>query len=355
MMEYLRNAWYVAAWSDEVAPGEILARTIMDEPVAVFRTADGSPAAVLDQCPHRFAPFSAGSIKDGVLVCGYHGLGFDRDGRCVVNPHGPVPRNGAVKSYPITDKYKAAWIWMGEAADADPGLIPDLAFLEEAPASAFSEGKLLSGKGDYQLYVDNIMDLSHVDYVHPDTLGGGAVTQARQEIEEAEDYIDVTWRTPDTAPPPLLAAIIGDLPERADAYQRVRWLAPSVMKLVAGVVPTEASEAEGALNFNAHIMTPETKNTTHYFFAATRNFRREDAALNAKIAARREEIFRTEDKPMIEKVAMRMGDSEFWSLKPMLLSIDGASVRVRRRLERLIAAENARVAATAGPVLARTA
>ena len=355
MMEYLRNAWYVAAWSDEVAPGQILARTIMDEPIALFRAAGGAPAAVLDQCPHRFAPFSAGWVKDEVLVCGYHGLGFDRSGRCVANPHGPVPRNGAVKSYPVADRHKAVWIWMGEASRADPRLIPDLAFLEEAPASAFSEGTILSGTGDYQLFVDNIMDLSHVDYVHPTTLGGGAVTQAHQDIEETDDYLDVTWRTPDTPPPPLLAAIIGDLPERTDAYQRVRWFAPSVMKLTAGVVPSEAGEAEGLLNFNAHIMTPETRQTTHYFFAATRNFKREDVELNAKIAARREEIFRTEDKPMIEKVARRMGEREFWSMRPMLLSIDGASARVRRRLERLIADEKAGATTPAGPLLARTA
>lgn len=353
MMEYLRNAWYVAAWSDEVAPGQVLVRTIMDEPVALFRTSDGAPAAVFDRCPHRFAPFSAGWMADDVLVCGYHGLGFDRSGRCVVNPHGPAPRNAVVKSYPVADRHKAVWIWMGEADRADPGLIPDLAFLEQAPPSAFSEGRLLSGQGDYQVFVDNIMDLSHVDYVHPNTLGGGGVTAARQEIEETDDHLDVTWRTPDTPPPPLLASIIGDLPERCDAYQRVRWFAPAVMKLTAGVVPSGAGEDEGALNFNAHIMTPETRNTTHYFFAATRNFRRDDAELNAKIAARREEIFRTEDKPMIEKVAERMGEREFWSMKPVLLSIDGASARVRRRLERLIAAEQA--GAAAGPILARTA
>ena len=353
MMEYLRNAWYVVSWSNEVASGQILARTVMDEPVALFRGPDGAPAAVLDRCPHRFAPFSAGWVNDGVLVCGYHGLGFDGAGRCVLNPHGPIPRSGAVRSYPVVDRHMALWIWMGEAAGADPGLIPDLGFLEAAPASAFSEGRLLSGKGDYQVFVDKIMDLSHVDYLHPDTLGGGTVTQALQEIEETDDYIDVTWRTPDATPPPLLAAIIGDLPERTDAYQRVRWFAPSVMKLIAGVVPAGAGEAEGALNFNAHVMTPETKNTTHYFFAATRNIKQDDVHLNAKIAARREEIFRTEDKTMIEKVAMRMGEREFWSLKPMLLSIDGASARVRRRLERLIAAEQAAAAATA--VRARSA
>ncbi len=127
------------------------------------------------------------------------------------------------------------------------------------------------------------------------------------------------------------------------------------MKLTACIVPTGGSEAEGALNFNVHIMTPEARNTTHYFFAATRNFKRDDYELNARIAAKREEIFRTEDKPMIDKVAMHMSDRDFWSLRPMLLPIDGASARVRRRLERLIAAEQAGAAAPAGPKLARTA
>ena len=353
-MDYLRNAWYVAAWSDEVTPGQVLARTLLDQPVALFRTSDGAPAAVLDQCPHRFAPLSAGKVRGDDLVCGYHGLGFDGAGRCTLNPHGPVPRKGAVASFPVADAHKALWIWMGERAAVDPGLIPDLGFLGEAPPTAFSSGRLLSGKGDYQLFVDNIMDLSHVDYLHPDTLGGGAVTRAKQEVVEADDYIDVAWRTPDVAPPPLLAALIGDLPERADAYQRVRWSAPSVMKLVAGVVPSGAGEDQGALNFNAHIMTPETQRSTHYFFAATRNFKREDGELNARIAATRDHIFRIEDKPMIEKVAERMGEREFWSLRPMLLSIDGASARVRRRLERLISADAARASA-ADLKLAQTA
>ena len=75
---YLRNAWYVAAWSDDLAEGKLLARTIMKEPIVLYRRADGSPAALHDRCPHRFAPLSMGKIVHGDAVqCPYHGLEFD--------------------------------------------------------------------------------------------------------------------------------------------------------------------------------------------------------------------------------------------------------------------------------------
>ena len=345
-MSYLRNTWYMGGWSDEVAPGQVLARTFLDEPVALFRTEAGVAGAVLDQCPHRFAPLSAGAVQGEEIICGYHGLGFGLTGRCSRNPHGRAPNRG-VRSFPVVDAHKAIWIWFGDKA-ADPSLIPDLGFLAAAPATAFTAGHLLSGGGNYQLYVDNIMDLSHVDYLHPNTLGGGSVTQAGQTVLEFGDEIEVTWLTPDTPPPPLVAKIIGDLPERMDAFQRVRWSAPSVMRLVSGILPMGGSETDGILNTNAHVMTPETETSTHYFFAATRNFRVDDDELNAQIGRTREMIFRTEDKPMIEKIAQRMGDREFWSMGPMMLSVDGGSVRVRRKLEGMIAAEAAHSAGAAG-------
>ena len=338
-MQYLRNAWYVAAWGHEIAPGKIVARTIMDEPLALFRRKDGSLAAILDQCPHRFAPLSVGTLRDDYIACRYHGLGFDGSGACVLNPHGPVLRSAAVRSYPVHEAHRAAWIWMGDPARADPALIPDLAYLAAAPDHAFSSGELLSGAGNYQIFVDNILDLSHTDYLHPDTLGGGNNTQAKQDIVEAEVHFDVTWYSRDVPPPPLLRAVVDPLPDRTDSFARVRWFAPSIMRLTTGVMPAGGDESTAVSNLNAHIMTPETARTTHYFFAATRNYRTEDAELNERIAATRRKIFTTEDKPMIELVDQRMGDREFWSMRPLMFSIDKASILARRRLQRLIKAE----------------
>jgi len=116
---YLRNAWYVAAWSDDLADGGVLGRTILKEPVVLYRKADGNVAALQDRCPHRFAPLSMGKVLNGDrLQCPYHGLEFDPSGACVLNPHGTknIPPRARVRSYPVTEKHKAIWIWMGEKA-----------------------------------------------------------------------------------------------------------------------------------------------------------------------------------------------------------------------------------------------
>ncbi len=350
---YLKNAWYVAAWGSEIVPGTVLARTILEQPVALFRRGDGTPAALHDACPHRFAPLSNGVLTDGTLACRYHGLAFDGSGACVVNPHGPILRSLGARAYPIHEAHRAAWIWMGDPGKADPALIPDLSFLAAAPDTAFSSGELLSGRGNYEVFADNILDLSHTDYLHPDTLGGGAVTKAKQQIQEYDDCFDVTWFTRDVAPPPIMASLVGTLPPRTDSFSRVRWFAPGIMKLTTGLLPVDAPDESGAVsNLNAHIMTPETARTTHYFFAATRNYCVDDPVLNDRIAAMRRKIFATEDKPMIELVDERMGDNEFWSMRPVLLSIDGASVRARRRLQTLIKAEQAVAPAAKAPAAA---
>ena len=340
-VRYLKNAWYVAAWSNELVAGAALARRLLDEPVVLFRRADGSPAALHDRCSHRFAPLSAGTLADGQITCRYHGLRFDGAGRCTHNPHGSAASSLAVQSWPMHEAHRAIWIWMGDPARADAAEIPPLGYLAEAPESAFSCGQLLSGQGHYELFVDNILDLSHTDYLHPDTLGGGATTLAKQQVVETGDYLEVTWTSANTPASPLVRSLIGNLPAHTDIFQKVRWYAPSILRLTSAVVRAGGPHDEAAANVNAHIFTPETATTTHYFFAATRNYRTADAQLNEQLAATRARIFATEDKPMIGLVQERMGSTDFFDLKPRLLSIDEASVCARRRLARRIAAEHA--------------
>ena len=338
-MSYLRNAWYVGAWADELTSGTLIARTVLDEPLVLFRDAEGRPATLYDRCPHRFAPLSVGTLAEGVVTCRYHGLAFDGTGACVRNPHGPRLRSMAVRARPAVERHRAIWIWMGDPDRADPDGIPPLDYLAAAPRTAFSAGHLLSGPGGYQVFTDNLLDLSHTDYLHPDTLGGGAVTKAKQRVEETAEHLEVTWHAKDAPPSPLLRSLLNDIPDKTDFVQKVRWYAPSVMRLIAATIEPGQLPAEGYANTNAHILTPETETTTHYFFAATRNYAVDDEALNQRIAETRARIFATEDKPMIEEVQRRMGDGDFWDLKPLLLPVDEASVRVRRRLDKLIAAE----------------
>src|SRR5689334_18275971 len=116
-MQYLRNAWYVAMWGETLAD-TLVPRTILNEPVVFYRTADGRPVALTDRCPHRFPPLHRGRrIGADRIRCGYHGLEFDRSGACVRNPHGDGRLPPAkVRVYPVVEKHSILWIWMGDAA-----------------------------------------------------------------------------------------------------------------------------------------------------------------------------------------------------------------------------------------------
>ena len=165
------------------------------------------------------------------------------------------------------------------------------------------------------------------------------MTNTRQKVTADDQSIQVEWYCANTRPAPLLVSLIPDLPPQTDFVTRVRWYAPAVMRLLSATVPAGQAVEQGYVNLNAHIMTPETRTSTLYFFAATRNYCVKDAALNARLAETRKHIFATEDKPMIDHVQERMGDRDFWSLEPRLLPVDEAPVRVRRRLQQLMAAE----------------
>ena len=160
---YLRNAWYVAAWSHDLAEGKLLARTILKEPVVLYRKSDGTVVALGDRCPHRFAPLHMGKIVHGDRVqCPYHGLEFDQTGACVLNPHGTrnIPSRARVRSYPATEKHKAIWIWMGDEA-ADPARVPDFSVLDNVPERHATKRDRITIRANYELIIDNLLDLSH--------------------------------------------------------------------------------------------------------------------------------------------------------------------------------------------------
>lgn len=337
-MTYLRNCWYMAGWADELGP-DGLPRTLLDLPVFFYRDAEGAPHALFDRCPHRFAPLSMGEVKDGVVTCRYHGLAFDGAGHCVRNPHGPVTSALSTPSFPVFERYRALWIWMGDPKLADPASLRDLDFLSTAPDTAFNKG-YIRGSGHYQLFMDNLLDLSHTDYLHPDTLGGGSITRTKAKVEQRDDgVIAILWDSYDDVPPPLVRQKLPPGVDKADSWTHVEWSAPGIMKLINGVVPVGAPREGAGLSTNVHIMTPETTGSTHYFFASTRDYAVDDAALNEAIGRIRQQIFTNEDQPMIAAQQTRIGDSTFWDLKPKLLRIDEGAVAVRRRLDALIAAE----------------
>ena len=166
---WIRNAWYVAAWTHEIEPGRIHARTIIDQPLVLFRTANGI-VALEDRCPHRFAPLSLGRLEGDALRCMYHGLKFAPDGTCIEIPGQKlIPQSACVRRFPLQVVGSWVWVWMGDAALADAAQIPPTLALDD-PAY-----RLLAGQLDYDAHYllidDNLLDLSHLSFAHEKTLG----------------------------------------------------------------------------------------------------------------------------------------------------------------------------------------
>ena len=114
---FIYNAWYVAAFAADVAPGKTLGRKYLNKPVVLFRTGAGAVAALEDRCPHRLAPLSMGECADGGLRCGYHGMLFDGSGACLSIPgQSVIPPTATVRAYPVIERYGLVWLWTGGGA-----------------------------------------------------------------------------------------------------------------------------------------------------------------------------------------------------------------------------------------------
>jgi phenylpropionate dioxygenase-like ring-hydroxylating dioxygenase large terminal subunit len=347
-MPYLLNVWYATAWADELGlETPLLARTVADQPLVIFRTSGGSLVALHDRCPHRFAPLSMGHRTEQGVRCGYHGLEFGSSGACIANPHGPVVSSLRVRAYPVTERYGMIWVWLGDAYLSDASAIPDLSFVARVPATAFSKGYLPTA-ASHLLLTDNILDLSHADYLHPETLGGGAMTRARARVEERKGSVHVTWDSLDETPIPIFKPLLPTPDTRVDMWTEVEWFPNGVMILHTGATPAGKPREEGIDTWNAHIMTPEGVARTHYFYCNSRNYRVDDANFNKLFATGLRAAFEHEDKPMIEAQQRRIGNVDFLDQHPALLAIDSASMKVRRILSQMIKAES--VAAASEPL-----
>jgi vanillate O-demethylase monooxygenase subunit len=335
-MTYLRNTWYIAAWSVELAPGRPLARTLLDEPLVLYRDEADRPRALADRCPHRFAPLSMGRLYDGgaTIQCPYHGLQFDSTGACVHNPHGDgrIPQAARVRNYPVIERWNALWVWMGDPESADPSIIPEVPF-NDPDHWAVGTGSMVVD-APYELEIDNILDLSHIEFLHP-LFSSDAVRRAEVRFEQDGDTVWCRrFMANDDAVPGFLREAFQVSNGPIDRWLHVRWNAPAVMALWAGGVASGRPPEEGIVSQQAHCFTPLSRDRTHYFYSIA--FPRALGPVADELAAHNVEAlrdpFEKEDKPLVEAVATRMAGADLFDLDPVLLQGDAASVRARRLL-----------------------
>jgi phenylpropionate dioxygenase-like ring-hydroxylating dioxygenase large terminal subunit len=336
---FLRNAWYPAIWSNELKDRPI-GRTFLDDKVVLFRNASGQAAALVDCCCHRAAPLSKGEVAGEYLACGYHGLKFDVTGQCVEVPgQQHVPRGAKVRSYPVHEKWNVVWIWMGDPAKADASSIPDLHWLAD-PKWTATPG-YIHLKSSYLFVIDNLLDLTHVAYVHKNTLAGDpreATTPAK--TERLPDGVRVGRWMLDFVPPPLFAKA-GNFKGNVDRWQFATWKPPSIVYLdvgcaKAGTGAPEGDRSQGISIWSSHLITPETEHSSHYMFCYARNFNLGDPDMSKLLYEGSRATF-LEDVDMLEGVqANRTGGS----LEGLIdVGADAAQLQARRMLNGMIGAE----------------
>lgn len=345
-MPFLRNCWYVAGWSHELVGGGLVHRKLLDEQVLLYRDSQGAAHAISNVCPHRFAPLHLGKVVGDTIECPYHGLRFNAQGRCVYNPDGDgkVPAGARLQVYPVAETLGAIWFWPGDPEKADPAKLPDLPYMDSPdyqPVRGY-----LHVRANYQFITDNLMDVSHLTTLHPDTLACEAITRAKTKlIKDPDGTIWANRYSEATPPAPMFAemwqATKGTTAGVLDQWVEGGWVAPSIIRNTVGITAPGASRDEGVEIRNAHLLTPETETTSHYFWCVSRQFERNNPFLDQMLLDRTNHIFISEDETMLHAVQEAVADREFWSLSPALLAADVGAVEVRRTLSKLIAAEAA--------------
>jgi phenylpropionate dioxygenase-like ring-hydroxylating dioxygenase large terminal subunit len=336
MGSFLRNQWYTAATSVELGEKPV-ARTICNEPVVIFRGQDGRVAALTDRCPHRKAPLSAGEVIGNDIQCGYHGIRFARDGACTHVPgNAVVGRSFRARSFPVREIHGLVFVWLGEAIP-DETLIPD--FSENVKDGWTGVHGTLYVKGNYQLLIDNILDLTHVVFVHKTTLAGGGVAETPLEVEVKDELVRAQrlMRNVDTAP---IYKAARNLHGKIDRWQFLEFRPPIYARITLG-----AREAGSDLPFGTptHIVlnsfTPETERTTHYFWSTVRSWGLEDDNVS-KIYKDMTDLAFAEDARMVE-MQQQLIDSDPTGAPLVSLAFDRASVGARRIIQRKLEEEAA--------------
>ena len=331
---FLKNCWYVAAFAHELGD-KPLARTFMNEPVVMFRANGGKPVALLDRCCHRGLPLKHGKVVPEGIECGYHGLRFDTEGKCVRIPgQDNIPASARVQNFPLVEQDGLVWIWLGDPANADPAEIETIPWHND-PAWGH-KGKLNTVGGPALMIWDNLLDLTHVGYVHTSTIGGSPDTHstAEQKTERTDNGIKSMRWLRNSLPPPTYIAAAG-FKGRVDRWAESKWR-PGIMTLYTGAkdVGTGAYDGnlEGGFKLKSiHAICPETENSAHYFWTIAHELRPDMPELTERVYREIDAAF-AEDKIIIESQAERVRQKP---LPPLMdIKSDAPVVQMHRVFER---------------------
>ena len=337
-MPYIWDAWYVGAFARELTEMPIT-RTVLGKPVVLYRGEDGGVIALGDICPHRHAPLHLGRVHGDTIACPYHGLRFDRSGACAHNPNfnNPVP-SLRTPAYQTVERDGMLWLWMGDSA-GDPAAIISFAETVDTDERRAVHGYLRIAAAE-ALITDNLLDLSHGEFLHPYLANEGFNTRMRQSVSQEGDRVRSNYIVEDEPLTPIFAALCPDKPlATADMRFLMRWDPPSCLLLEIGAKPPGGIAADGVTAWVSHLLTPETETSTHYFWVFTRDSRLDDPAFDDELQQGITQAFLIEDAPIIEWQQRYSALPSAPPLRPQLLPSDVGSARARQVVRRISGGE----------------
>jgi vanillate O-demethylase monooxygenase subunit len=342
---FVKNAWYVAAHDVEVTR-TLYPTTVLGERVVLYRTDKGDPVVLEDACPHRKLPLSMGRLKGDGIECGYHGLVFDCAGKCVHVPgSAKIPTGAQVRSYPAVSRYGLVWVWMGEAQRADPATIFKVEHYGELGWDR-NQGGDMTVACNYLYITDNLLDPSHVAWVHPSSFGDVSCEGEPVKTTVAAEGVTASRWMRDAEIAPFYAPLI-PLKGRCDRLQHYEVRFPSHALVKAVFVPAghggDGAELrpDAAVMDSYNFMTPLDDGRTRYYWFQMRNFALNDDTASALMDQSVRGAF-SEDKVILEAVQQGFKHKTSANID---LAIDRAPLSFRQKLQQLIAAEDTSLAA----------
>jgi len=331
------DRWWVAGFSWELADKPV-ARTLLNRPMVLFRRPDGDVAALEDRCCHKELPLSCGSVEAGGLRCGYHGLLFDTSGMCVEVPgQDRVPQKARVRSYPLRERDQILWVWVASTPESEPDREPP-AYPWHRDARYRFGGDTYHYDAPYQLIHDNLLDLSHLGYVHLKTIGGNPKLHMNAKLEVSQDgeVVKVIRLMPASEPPPTYMAA-WPFDGLIDRWQEVEFHVSHLLIWTGGMDTgtgrLDDPAREGFHMRGFHGVTPETDSSSHYFWSIATNPHPEKEDVTKLVVDQTAATFE-EDKVVIE--AQWRNQCRFPVRSQVDIHVDVGPNRARRVVERLM-------------------
>ena len=336
---FLRDAWYVAAIDGELQD-RLLPIKVLDERIVLYRQTNGDPVALEDACVHRKLPLSMGHIRGDNVECGYHGLTYNAAGECVRIPcTDRIPKGARVRSYPVVSRYGLLWIWMGRPELADMSTIFNVEHWGD-PSWGVTRGDGMTVNCSYLYMTDNLLDPTHVAWVHPGSFGNAACESTPVDVKANETGVIASrWmRAVEVAP--LYVPFIR-FPGLCDRLQHYEVRYPSHALIKAVFVPSGAGGPDAERHESAFIMdsynflTPIDTEHTRYFWFQMRNVFPNDAEISRLMAEGVRNAFE-EDRAILNAVQQSFAQTHTPNID---IAIDAAPLRFRRRMQQLIVAQ----------------